>query len=251
MITGLIAEDEEPQRTELRRLLAELWPQLSIVAECEDGLAALEASAQYQPAVVFLDIRMPGVSGIEVARVVSTSSHVIFTTAYDEFAVQAFEQGAIDYLLKPIQRERLQRAIERVQARMRNDPPSDLAALLARLQSDAVSRLDRKYIRWITASIGQNTRIFPIEDVLFFRAQDKYTRVVTADEEAYIRMPLRELIEKLDPDVFWQVHRSVIVRCDAIRLVRREDSGHCVLIMRGRDEELPVSSVFQQRFKAM
>jgi DNA-binding LytR/AlgR family response regulator len=251
MIAGLIAEDEEPQRAELRRLLAELWPELTIVAECQDGLAAVEAIAQYEPSVVFLDIRMPGVNGIEVARAASTACHVVFTTAYDEYAVQAFERGAIDYLLKPIQRERLQFAIARVQTRLRHEPPADLAALLARLQSGPLPQPDRKYIRWITASIGQNTRIFPIEDVLFFRAQDKYTRVVTVNEEAYIRMPLRELIEKLDPEIYWQVHRSVIVRCDAIRLVRRDDSGHCVLIMRDREEELPVSSVFQQRFKAM
>jgi DNA-binding LytR/AlgR family response regulator len=251
MIAGLIAEDEELQRSELRTLLAELWPQLTIVAECQDGLTALEAIAKYQPAVAFLDIRMPGVSGLEVARAACGASHVVFTTAYDEYALQAFEQGAIDYLLKPIQRERLSRAIARLQARMRDGPPADLTALITQLQSQSSSQAARKYIRWVTASIGQNTRIFPIEEVLFFRAQDKYTRVVTANEEAHIRMPLKELVEKLDPEIFWQVHRSVIVRYDAIRLVRREEAGQCTLFLRGRDEELPVSSVFQQRFKAM
>ena len=134
---------------------------------------------------------------------------------------------------------------------MRSGPPADLSALITQLQSQSSSQSARKYIRWITASLGQNTRIFPIEEVLFFRAQDKYTRVVTANEEAHIRMPLKELMEKLDPEIFWQVHRSVIVRYDAIRLVRREEAGQYTLSLRGHDEELPVSSVFQQRFKAM
>jgi DNA-binding LytR/AlgR family response regulator len=251
MITALIAEDEELQRAELRSQLAQLWPELRVVAECEDGLTALEALEAQRPAVAFLDIRMPGVSGIEVARSANTQTHVVFTTAYDEYAVQAFERGAVDYLLKPIQRERLQLTIERLKERLRTNSPMDLTQTLAQLESDSRMHAAADRIRWITASVGQNTRIFPIEQVIFFRAQDKYTRVVTAYEEAHIRMPLKELIEKLDPNVFWQIHRSVIVRYDAIRLVRRDSEGHSVLRVRGNEEELPVSSVFQHRFKAM
>jgi DNA-binding LytR/AlgR family response regulator len=251
MTTALIAEDEIPQCAELHAQLADLWPQLHIVAECHDGLAAMEALAAHRPEVAFLDIRMPGVSGLEVARAASGVSHVVFTTAYDEYAVQAFDRGAIDYLLKPIQRERLQLTVERLKQRLNAGRPEDLAHVLSELQAQLALRSSSGNIRWITASVGQTTRIFPIEEVLFFRAQDKYTRVVTAHDEGHIRMPLKELIANLDPEVFWQVHRSVIVRYDAIRLVRRGEDGHCTLLLRGRDEELPVSSVFQYRFKAM
>lgn len=251
MITALIAEDEEPQRAELCAQLKQLWPELTIVAECEDGLAACEALHRHQPNVVFLDIRMPGVSGVEIARAASSVSHVVFTTAYDEYAVQAFEQGAVDYLLNPIQRERLELAIGRLRQRLLTEAPPDLTELLAHIQPHQWRQGASQNIRWITASAGQNTRFFPIEDVLFFRAQDKYTRVVTLHEEAHIRMPLKDLIAKLDPQVFWQVHRSVIVRYDAIRLVQRNEDGHALLFVRGRDEALPISAVFQHRFRGM
>lgn len=250
-VTALIAEDEKPQQDELRSCLRELWPQLQVVAVCDDGLSALEALSTHRPNVAFLDIRMPGISGLEVARAAANVAHVIFTTAYDEYAVQAFERGAIDYLLKPIQRERLALALLRAQDRLASGVPSDLSAALAVLQAQLVPGTTQAGMRWITATAGSTARIFPIEDVLFFRAQDKYTRVVTASDEAQIRMPLKELIGNLDPHTFWQVHRSVIVRYDMIRIVRRRDDGHWTLQMKGRDEELPVSSVFQYRFRGM
>ncbi|HKE94371.1 MAG TPA: LytTR family DNA-binding domain-containing protein [Povalibacter sp.] len=249
--TALIAEDEAPQHAELRAYLGQLWPELQIVADCEDGLAALEALQAHRPDVAFLDIRMPGISGLEVARVANGIAHVVFTTAYDEYAVQAFERGAIDYLLKPIQRQRLDQALQRVKERLAAGNPPDISAAIAALQAQIASRPAPGAIRWVTATIGQTTRIFPIEDVLFFRSQDKYTRVVTANDEAQIRMPLKELLDSLDPQTFWQIHRSVIVRYDAIRLVRRRDDGHWTLQVRGREEELPVSSVFQYRFRGM
>ncbi len=247
--TALIAEDEAPQLAELQRLLEALWPELHIVASCQDGLAALEALHEHQPDVAFLDIRMPGVSGLDVARGAPRGTHVVFTTAYDEHAVDAFERGAIDYLLKPVSRERLALAVQRLRERLAANVPAGTREALAALKTKPARRQQR--IRWITATAGNTTRMFSIDDVLFFRAQDKYTRVVTGADEAQIRMPLKELLDVLDPDEFWQVHRSVIVRTAAIHSVRRQDDGKWQLRLKGHGEELPVSNVFQHLFRGM
>jgi DNA-binding LytR/AlgR family response regulator len=248
--TAILAEDETPQRAELRALLAEVWPDLRIVAECADGLAALEALEQHSPDLAFLDIRMPGVSGLEVARAVRPPCQVIFTTAYEEYALRAFDEAAVDYLLKPITRERLSRAVERARGRLGGDNPIDLAALAdllqARLKPDP-----KPGIKWITASVGNATRMLSIDEVLFFQAHDKYTRVVTADNEGQIRTPLKELLAALDPESFWQVHRSVIVRVGAIRTVEKNADGKLQLFIKGRPDVLPVSSAFQHRFRGM
>jgi DNA-binding LytR/AlgR family response regulator len=249
MPTAVVAEDEAPQHAELCRLLGAVWPELRIIASCEDGLTALEALHEHQPDVAFLDIRMPGVSGLEVARGAPRTTHIVFTTAYDEYAVEAFERGAIDYLLKPVSRERLELSLQRLRERLAAGDPADMSAMLAALKAGPSRAQDR--IRWITATIGNTTRMFPIEDVLFFRAQDKYTRVVTAGDEAQIRMPLKELIGVLDPDEFWQIHRSAIVRAAAIHSVRRQDDGRWLLKLKGHSEELPVSGVFQHQFRGM
>ncbi len=246
--TAVIAEDEAPQRQELRVMLAELWPELDVVAECADGLAALDAMTQYRPRVAFLDIRMPGVSGIEVARAVGAGCQVIFITAYDEYALKAFDEGAVDYLLKPVGRERLQRAVERTRGRLPGGAP-DIAALLDLVQARLAP--GRQGIKWITASVGNSVKMFAVDDVLFFQAQDKYTRVVTADGEGHIRTPLRELLPALDSGTFWQVHRSAIVRVSAIRSVDKGEDGKLRLTVRGHDEVLPVSSAFQHRFRGM
>ena len=247
--TAIIAEDELPQRRELRALLAELWPELEVVAECGDGLEALQALAQHRPAVAFLDIRMPGVSGLEVARAAGPHCQVIFITAYEEYALRAFDEGAVDYLQKPVARERLSRAVERTQLRMHNGAPVDMAALLDLVQSRLAPR--GRGIKWITASVGHTMKMFAIEEVLFFQAQDKYTRVVTAEGEGHIRTPLKDLVVSLDPEAFWQVHRSVIVRVGAIRAVEKDEDGKLRLSVRGHGEVLPVSSAFQYRFRGM
>ena len=248
--TALLAEDEQPQREELRAMLAELWPELRIVAQCADGLAALEALEQHRPDLAFLDIRMPGVSGLEVARAAQPPCQVIFTTAYEEYALRAFEEAAVDYLLKPITRERLGRAIERARGRLGGGHPIDIAALADLLQA-RLGPGRKPGIKWITASVGNSTRMFSIDEVLFFQAHDKYTRVVTADNEGHIRTPLKELLDALDPESFWQVHRSVIVRVAAIRTVDKDADGKLQLFLRGRQDVLPVSSAFQHRFRAM
>ncbi len=246
---ALVAEDEAPQRRALCELLRELWPELEIVAECADGLDALESLAAQRPDIVFLDIRMPGLSGLEVARAASEHAHVVFTTAYDEYAITAFEAGAVDYLLKPIKRDRLVRTVERLQERV-GARPARLEALLDALQG-RVGAGGRNEIRWITGSVGNVTKIFGIDEVIFFQAQDKYVRVATADDEVHIRTPLRELLETLDPQVFWQVHRSAIVRAGAIQRIEANEDGKLQVRVKGRADVLPVSQAFQFRFKPM
>lgn len=246
---ALIAEDEAPQRRALCELLRELWPELEIVAECADGLDALESLAAHRPEIAFLDIRMPGLSGLEVARAASEHAHVVFTTAYDEYAITAFEAGAIDYLLKPIKRDRLARTVERLKERV-GARPARLESLLDALQG-RIGAGSRNEIRWITGSVGSVTKIFGIDEVLFFQAQDKYVRVATADDEVHIRTPLRELLASLDPEVFWQVHRSAIVRAGAIQRIEANEDGKLHVRVKGRADVLPVSQAFQFRFKPM
>jgi DNA-binding LytR/AlgR family response regulator len=236
---ALVAEDEVPQRRRLCELLEELWPELEVVAECGDGLAALEALTSQQPEVAFLDIRMPGLTGLEVARA-ADATHVVFTTAYESHALDAFDQAAVDYLLKPIRRERLAQSIARLKQRL-VAAPADLK------RSFGINA----GMRWITGSAGNVTRVLGINEVLFFAAQDKYVRVVTADDEVQIRTPLRELLGALDPEAFWQIHRSVIVRAGAIHRIETGDDGRMKLTVKGRTEELPVSQAFQFRFKPM
>jgi DNA-binding LytR/AlgR family response regulator len=236
---ALVAEDEAPQRRRLCELLGELWPELEIVSECGDGLAALEALTSQQPEIAFLDIRMPGLTGLEVARAADTT-HVVFTTAFESHALDAFDHAAVDYLLKPIRRERLAQSVVRLKQRLA-EAPMDLK------KSFGINA----GMRWITGSTGHVTRVLGINEVLFFAAQDKYVRVVTADDEIQIRTPLRELLAALDPEAFWQIHRSVIVRAGAIHRIETGADGRMKLSVKGRTEELPVSQAFQFRFKPM
>lgn len=249
-ITVLIAEDEQPQRLALQKMLQELMPEADIQAVCEDGLSALEAMQQFEPDLALLDIRMPGLSGIEVARSAPAKTQIVFTTAYDEYAIKAFEAGAIDYVLKPIKPERLQEALERVRERHQANSAPDFSRLMDALETQ-LRTASNKSIKWVTASAGDTVKMFAIDDVLFFQAQDKYIRVVTHSDEAIIRTPLKELIASLDPDVFWQVHRSVVVRVSAIDRVRKDELGRYQLSLKDRTETLPISSAFQSRFRGM
>lgn len=251
VVTALIAEDEAPQRRALQQQLRAAWPELELVAVCEDGLSALDAVTRHRPRVAFLDIRMPGVSGLDVARqVVAQGGLVVFTTAYEDYAIRAFEAGAADYLLKPVQDARLAQAVERMRARLAEARVPDMRSLIDDLEARLRPQGDR-LIRWITASVGDSVRMIAIDEVLFFQAQDKYVRVVTADDEAIIRMSLKELLGGLDPDVFWQVHRGVLVRVQAIDRVRKDELGRHQLSVKGRKDVLPVSGAFQQRFRGM
>ncbi len=249
--TALIAEDEAPQRAALVEALGRVWPELRIGAVCEDGEAALEAIEAEAPDVAFLDIRMPGVDGLQVARgAAAAGALVVFTTAYDRHAVEAFEAGAVDYLLKPIDDARLAQAVARLRERLAQAQRPDLDALLARL-GDRLAPPAGERIRWITASLGDSLSLIGIDEVLYFQAQDKYVRVVTATAEALIRTPMRELLAGLDPEVFWQVHRSVVVRVAAIERLRKDELGKLRLHLRGREETLPVSTGYQARFRGM
>ena len=260
---AVIAEDEEPQRRKLVELLGEIWPELEIVAQCEDGLSALESVTSLQPAVAFLDIRMPGLTGLEIARAAGPGTHVVFTTAYDEYAVSAFDQGAIDYLLKPIKRERLEQSVARLKERVGSHSANSttIGAILDALQGTMPNgtmpngrmppRATLGSIRWITGSLGNITKMFGIDEVLFFQAQDKYVRVVTLEDEVQIRTPLRELLAALDPEAFWRIHRSVIVRAAAIHRIELDAEGKLQLRVKGRTDVLPVSSAYQYRFKPM
>lgn len=244
---AVLAEDETPQREALTAMLAQAWPDLQVLA-CEDGIAALEAVATHRPRVAFLDIRMPGVGGLDVARTVAACGGlVVFTTAYDDYAVRAFEAGAVDYLLKPIAAERLAQAVERLRSRLGEATP---AAAIESVEAALRPRGERE-VRWITASIGDSVRLIGIDEVLYFQAQDKYVRVVTGRDEALIRMPLKEIVAGLDADAFWQVHRGLLVRVSAIDRVRRDELGRHLLQLKGRDERLPVSAAFMQRFRGM
>ena len=251
--TCVVAEDEPLLRQALLDQLAQAWPQLQVVAACEDGASALEALAEQQPHVAFLDIRMPGLSGLDVAAAatqVSPRTQIVFVTAYDQYAVDAFERGAIDYLLKPISAERLAATVQRLQSRVESPDADALAALLERLGQqlprDAVEPLT-----WLTASAGRETRLILVDEVAYFRADNKYTTVVTADGEALLRTPIRELLARLDPATFRQIHRSTIVNLKAIAGIVRDDSGRGTVRLKSRPETLTVSAPYMALFRHM
>ena len=248
MPTAIIAEDEAILRAQLEGKLKKLWHELEIIACVEDGAGALEALEERAPDFMFLDIRMPEMTGVEVARHVAGRSHVVFVTAYDEYAIQAFETGAVDYILKPATDERLAVTIERLKSQLASPAPN-LDAIVAKLSEQL--RGAREPLRWIKAAIGQNLRMIPVAEVLFFQSDEKYTRVVTADAEALIKTPIRELLDGLDPDAFWQIHRSTLVNVGAIAGITRDFRGQAHIKVKGKDETLVVSRIYSHLFKQM
>jgi len=248
MPTAIVAEDEPILRAQLEGKLAKLWPELEIIASVEDGAAALEALEDRAPDFMFLDIQMPEMTGVEVAKHVGGRSHVVFVTAYDQYAIQAFETGAADYILKPATDERLAVTIERLKAKLAS-PPVDLSSVLTRLTEQMSGRKER--LQWIKATQGQNLRLIPVGEVLFFQSDEKYTRVVTAESESLIKTPIRELLDGLDPGVFWQIHRSTVVNASAIAGVTRDFRGQAHVKIKGKDETLVVSRIYSHLFKQM
>jgi DNA-binding LytR/AlgR family response regulator len=252
---ALLADDEDLPRQELGEMLRSCWPALEVVAECEDGPAAVEAIDHYQPDVAFLDIRMPGMSGLDVARAASGRCHIVFTTAYDSHAVAAFEAGAADYLLKPVQTARLQATVQRLQERMatRSTAPAldGLVQQLALQLRPPVSGGGAEKLRWVSASVGESIKLFGIDEILFFQSDEKYTRVVTAHDEAHIRKPLKEIMAGLDPEDWWQIHRGAVVRASAVARAQRDDLGRITLQLRQHAEKLAVSQAWAWRFKPM
>lgn len=247
MPTALIAEDEPMLLAQLKARLHEAWPELAIVAEAANGAEALTLAAETRPDIAFLDIRMPVRSGLEVAREIGGGCHVVFITAYDEYAVAAFEEGAVDYVLKPPAPERVAKVVARLKARLAA-APLDLATLLSKL---APREEGAGPLRWIRASLGASMQMIAVDDVVYFQAGDKYTKVITDDGEALIRKPIKELYEELDPEAFWQIHRGTIVNLRSIARVDRDWRGEPVIVLRSRDEKLPVSRTFAHRFKSM
>ena len=273
--TAVIADDERLLREQLQARLAEVWPELEIVGEAKNGTEAVELVEQHHPDLVFLDIRMPGMNGIEAARAIAqlpvddddaeTSAagrtpwhgpEVVFITAYDQYAIEAFEQGVVDYVLKPAERDRLQVTVDRVRKRLANRGSDDapdatgmqglLQKLAERMNPGAVPRL-----KWIQATVGTSIQMIPVEDVLFFISDEKYTRVQTASMEALIRKPIKELVAELDADEFWQIHRSTLVNARAIAGVSRDLRGRQLVAVRGHPEKLEVSRSYAGLFKGM
>jgi DNA-binding LytR/AlgR family response regulator len=246
----LIAEDEPLLRAQLREGLQALWPSAHICAEAADGVQALQALLAHRPDVAFLDIRMPHLSGLEVAQRAPEGCRVVFVTAYDRFAVDAFERGAVDYLLKPLNSARLVQTVARLQ-RLLLDAPANLKVLLADLLGAQQRQTELRHLEWIKASHGAAVRLIAVADVLYFQADERYTRVVTAQGESFIKTSIRELAEQLDPQRFWQIHRSSLVNVNCIAVVTRNLTGGADLQLKGRSEKLSVSRAYAHLFRQM
>ena len=250
MTTALIADDEPHLARALATELAAMWPDLQLLPVARNGVEAAELIAALKPDLAFLDIQMPGLTGLEVAQGIEGATRVVFVTAYDEYAVQAFEHAALDYVLKPVKAERLRRTIDRVQ-RALSRPAADDGALLAALRQLVPTAASPERLRWVRASNGDITHQVAVDEVLFFRADDKYTCVQTANTEHLIRTPIAELAAQLNPAQFVQVHRSTIVNLAHLAGTRRDDTSRLYLRMKGHDTELPVSRAYVHLFKAM
>ncbi len=270
---AVIADDERLMRDQLRARLAEVWPELEIVAEAKNGLEAVQLVEAHRPEIVFLDIRMPGLTGVEAARQIAQLPpraesgdgdeqdllpEIVFITAYDQYAVEAFEQGVADYVLKPAERERLQLTVDRIKARLAarasgsDAPPGPhLQQLLHKLAARLNPGGAPQYLQWIQATVGQAIQMIPIDEVLFFISDEKYTRVQTAQVEALIRKPIKELVDEIDPRLFWQIHRSTLVAVKAIAGVTRDFRGRQIVSVKGHPEKLEVSRSYTGLFKGM
>ncbi|MEI8265263.1 MAG: LytTR family DNA-binding domain-containing protein [Betaproteobacteria bacterium] len=262
---ALVADDERLMRDQLRTRLVEVWPGLQIVAEARNGLEAVELVAQHRPDVVFLDIRMPGLTGVEAARQIAQMAlgedellpEIVFITAYDQYALEAFEQGAADYVLKPAEAKRLKVTVERIRRRLESrGTAEELAApplqqLLHRLAAKMNPGAAPTRLQWIQASVGSTIQMIPVDEVLFFVSDEKYTRVQTAKTEALIRKPIKELVDELNPEHFWQIHRSTLVNVREIDSITRDDRGRQIVSVRGHGQKLEVSRSYTGLFKGM
>jgi DNA-binding LytR/AlgR family response regulator len=246
LATAVIADDEPLLRASLKAALAQAWPQLEVVAEAANGAEAVHAVREHRPAFAFLDIEMPVMNGLEAAREIRELAHVVFVTAYDRYALEAFERGAVDYVLKPVAAERLADTVRRLQARLGSAAPplEALIGELARRIAPAGARL-----QWLQASLGNTLKLVNVDDVVYFQSDTKYTRVVARDGEALVKKTLRELCAELDPRCFWQVHRGTIVNLAAIDSVATDSLGKREIALKGRPEKLEVSRTFAHLFK--
>lgn len=254
--TALIADDEPLLREILEARLAAAWPELQIVAQARNGRQAVEMFEQHQPTICFLDVHMPGLSGVDVARQIGKRAHLVFVTAFDQYALEAFQHGVLDYLVKPVTAARLGETVERLKARLQQAQPAvHSEALLAQLAERLKLDAKPETLRWVRASVGASLRMIPVDDIDYLKSDSKYTLVAYRDEgqlaEALIRMPLKDLLAQLDPQQFAQVHRLVVVNLRAIRRVTRGDNETADIELKGRSERLPVSRSYLHLFKEM
>jgi DNA-binding LytR/AlgR family response regulator len=245
---AIIAEDEAVLREQLRTQLAALWPELLIIAEAGDGIAAMRAIEAEVPDILFLDIQMPGLSGLDVAQQANSRCHVVFVTAYDRYAIAAFEQGAVDYVMKPFGPGRLASTVARLKQRM-GSTPANLEGLLRQL-AQSLSR-EQGYLRWVTASQGSSVRLVTVDEICYFKSDSKYTLVATGDTELLINRPIKDLADELDPKLFWQIHRGTLVNVNCIAGVNRDFRGRLLVRLKNRKETLPVSEPYVHLFKQM
>jgi DNA-binding LytR/AlgR family response regulator len=245
--TAIIADDEPLLRAQLKAVLAGAWPELAVIAEAANGAEAVHAVREHQPAYAFLDIEMPVMTGLDAARAIGEQAHVVFVTAYDRYAVEAFERGAVDYVLKPATEERMAQTVKRLRARAAA-PPQPMEALLAELARRVAPAAGR--LEWLQASLGNTLKLIHVDDVLYFQSDTKYTRVVAKDGEALVKRTLRELAAEVDPRHFWQVHRGTIVNVRAIASVASDGLGRREITLRERPEKLEVSRTFAHLFKS-
>jgi DNA-binding LytR/AlgR family response regulator len=251
--TAVVADDERLMREQIVGRLKDAWPELVIVGEASNGREAVAMVQSLEPDFVFLDIRMPEMDGIQAAQALAGKVHIVFVTAYDQYAIRAFDHGAVDYLLKPVEPERVALTCQRLRERLRErpDPMNDLLEQLSQRFLGGAGLKRREYMRWVQASVGATLRMIPTSEILYFRAEDKYTRVQTEGFEALIRKPIKELIDELDPSEFWQIHRAIVVRVDAIVQVSRDFRGKQLVHVKGRNEKLEVSRSFNHLFRQM
>ena len=255
--TAMIADDEPLLRKSLARLLAQAWPELDVVIQARNGREAVERFEAQLPDICFLDVHMPGLSGVEAARFIGRRAHLVFVTAYDQYAVQAFEHGALDYLVKPVEPARLAATVARLQERMRAaQPAANMEGLLEQLEARLQKRDGPAPLRWIRASVGQSLRLIPVDEIDFLRSDEKYTLIAWRGDqgkpgEALIRTPLKELVAQLDATHFVQVHRSVVVNLRAIGHVTRGENETAHIHLKGRTEVLPVSRSYLHHFRQM
>jgi DNA-binding LytR/AlgR family response regulator len=243
---AVIAEDEPLLRQEIREQVQALWPDLRIAAEVGDGIEAIQAIDQWRPDILFLDIQMPGASGIDVARYASGRAHVVFITAFDSFALQAFEQGALDYVLKPISSDRIRLTVERLQRRLR-EPPADLRGLTDLLKS-AIQE-GPQFLKWLTVPKGRELHVVAVADISYLRADNKYTTLFTRTASFLCTSTLKDMKDKLDPTMFWQIHRSIVVNVGAIDTIYRSFRGSLEVKLKERAELLPVSAAHAHLFR--
>lgn len=255
--TALIADDEPLLREALERMLAQVWPELEIVAHARNGREAIDKFEALHPDICFLDVHMPGTTGVEAARHIGRRAHLVFVTAYDQYAVLAFSQGVLDYLVKPVEPARLAETVARLKERLRASQPAlDTEALLQELAANLQRKAVPETLRWLRASVGQTVRLISVDDIDFLRSEEKYTLIAWRDDarqprDAVIRMPLKELIAQLDPSQFAQVHRSVVVNLRAISHVTRGPNETADIHLKGRNEVLPVSRSYLHLFRQM